>query len=679
MTRGPRRRKDDRAELTELQARLAEVEEALRAIRSGDVDAVVIENPAGVQVYTLEGADRPYRALIEQMQEGAITLERGGMILYCNRSFAEVIGCSMDAVVGGSFVALVAPASRSAVTVLLETGKGRGEFLLQAAGDTEVPVYLSASIVSADGVDRLCLVVTDLRQQKRNEEIVAAGQLARSILEHATEAVAVCDAHARITDVNAAAAKLGGAGAVGRRFAEAFPLQMAHSAQRPDLAPALFDARTAVSAAFTGQVVNGLEVVLDGSDGSARQLLLGAGPLYGPGGLTVGAVITLTEVTDLRRALQREQALRIEAETADKAKDEFLALLGHELRNPLGVARSAVAALDVVGSQDTEAVRLRAMMTRQVDRLARLVGDLLDVARVTAGKIVLDLAPVDVSEMAARTCQSAEVAARAAGHDLVCAGTPVTVYGDAVRLEQVVVNLLDNAVKYTPAGGHIRLSVERHGDDAVLSVTDSGVGITAEVLPKIFDLFAQADTSLDRARGGLGIGLTLVRRLVTMHGGTVTAESEGRGRGSRFVVRLPVTAAGAPGGTAAVPPAAAVPRCIVVVEDNEDAREALRLLLELEGHTVSAEPDGDRGLERILERRPDIALIDIGLPRLDGYEVARRVRLSEGARHVFLVALTGYGQPGDVARAVAAGFDTHLLKPVDPDQLARVIATAPAA
>jgi PAS domain S-box-containing protein len=677
MTRGPRRRTDDRAKLTELRARLAEAEEALRAIRSGDVDAVVIERPGGVQVYTLEGADRPYRALIEQMQEGAVTLERGGMILYCNRRFAEVVGRSMDAVVGGSFVSLVAPASRSAVTVLLETGKGRGEFLLQAAGGAEVPVYLSASIVSADGVDRLCLVATDLRQQKRNEEIVAAGQLARSILEHATEAVTVCDAHARITDVNAAAAKLGGA--VGRRFAEAFPLQMPHSAQRPDLAPELFDARAAVSASLTGQVVNGLEVVLEGSDGSVRQLSLGAGPLWGAGGLIVGAVITLTDVTDLRRALEREQVLRIAAETANRAKEEFLALLSHELRNPLGAARSAVAALDMIGSQDSEAIRLRAMITRQVGRLTRLVDELLDMARVTADKIVLDRAPVDVSEVAARACQSAETAARAAGQDLVFASTPVIVHGDAVRLEQVVVNLLDNAVKYTPAGGHIRLSVEQHGDNAVLSVTDSGVGIAAEAMPTIFDLFSQAETSLDRARGGLGIGLTLVRRLVTMHGGTVTAESEGRGRGSRFVVRLPVTAAGAPGATAAPPPTAAVPRCIVVVEDNEDAREALRLLLELDGHTVSAEPDGERGLERILERRPDIALIDIGLPRVDGYEVARRVRLSEGARHVFMVALTGYGQPGDVARALAAGFDTHLLKPVDPDQLARVIATAPAA
>ena len=679
MARRPGRRTENRRELDELRERLAEAEETLRAIRSGGVDAMVIDGPAGARVYTLEGADRSYRVLVEQMQEGAVTLQRDGLMLYCNRRFAEIVGRSMEAVVGGSFLSMVVPASRSAVTVLLAAGEGRGEFILQAAGGVAVPVYLSASIVSADGVDRLCLVATDLRQHKRNEEIVAAGQLARSIFEHATEAVVVCDGHARITDVNTAAAKLGGAGAVGRSFSEVFPLRMADRVQSAGVAPAFSDAGPAVFAALTGEVVDGLEVALEGRDGAARQLLLGAGPLFGPGAVIVGAVVTLTDVTELRRSLQREQALRVEAETASEAKDEFLALLGHELRNPLAAARNAGVALDAIGHQGAQAIPLRAMITRQVDRLTRLVGDLLDVARVTAGKIVLDRVPVDLREVVARSCESVEAAARAAGHDLAFAGTSVTVHGDAVRLEQVVVNLLENAVKYTPAGGRIHVSVERHGDEAVLSVTDSGVGISAATLPRIFDLFVQARTSLDRAGGGLGVGLTLVRRLVTMHGGIVTAESEGRGRGSRFVIRLPAIAARAAAETPVPPPVAPVRRCIVVVEDNDDVRESLRLLLELDGHTVSAEPDGKQGLERIFERRPDVALIDIGLPRLDGYEVARRVRASGEAHRVFLVALSGYGQPADVARASAAGFDAHLVKPVDLDQLSRVIATIPAA
>jgi CheY-like chemotaxis protein len=239
-------------------------------------------------------------------------------------------------------------------------------------------------------------------------------------------------------------------------------------------------------------------------------------------------------------------------------------------------------------------------------------------------------------------------------------------------LEQVVTNLLANAVKYTPAGGEITVSVRRDGDHAVLAVRDTGVGIRPELLPRVLDLFVQSDRSLERSGGGLGIGLSLVRQLVELHGGTVEAASAGPGRGSTFTVRLPVLAAPADADDAARPAVAGPPRRVLVIEDNDDAREMLRNLLRLFGHEVHEACDGAVGLEEARRLRPDAALIDIGLPGMDGYEVARRIRADlPGAR---LVALTGYGQPEDRERALAAGFDVHLVKPVDPDQLQRLLA-----
>ena len=371
------------------------------------------------------------------------------------------------------------------------------------------------------------------------------------------------------------------------------------------------------------------------------------------------------------RLFGRQEAARAESEAANRTKDEFLAMLGHELRNPLGAIGSAAHVLARTAAGNHATTRASEIIGRQVQHLARIVDDLLDVSRVVAGKIALRLQPADLGEIARRvtTLHGGPAGSR---HVITVQAAPTWVSADPTRLEQVLTNLLANAVKYTPAGGEITVSVHRDGDHAVLSVRDTGVGIRAELLPRVFDLFVQADRSLERSAGGLGIGLTLVRQLVQLHGGTVEASSAGPGRGSTFTVRLPVLADPPDSDDAARPAVAGPARRVLVIEDNEDAREMLRNLLHILGHEVHEACDGASGIEEARRLRPDAALIDIGLPGIDGYEVARRIRAdAPGTR---LVAVTGYGQPEDRERALAAGFDVHLVKPVDPDQLQRLLA-----
>ena len=371
------------------------------------------------------------------------------------------------------------------------------------------------------------------------------------------------------------------------------------------------------------------------------------------------------------RLFGQQEAARAEAEAANRTKDEFLAMLGHELRNPLGAISSAAHVLSRTAGSNNASARASDVIGRQVQHLARIVDDLLDVSRVVAGKVVLRLQPVDLAEIVRRvaTLHGGPAGAR---HVISVHTTPTWVSADPTRLEQVLTNLLANSVKYTPPGGEITVSVRRDGNQAVLAVRDTGVGIRPELLPRVFELFVQGDRSLERSAGGLGIGLTLVRQLVELHGGTVEASSPGAGRGSTFTVRLPVFAAPPDADDAARPATPAPARRVLVVEDNDDAREMLRNLLHLFGHEVHEACDGASGIEQARRVRPDAALIDIGLPGIDGYEVARRIRADvPGAR---LVALTGYGQPEDRERALAAGFDVHLVKPVDPEQLQRLLA-----
>jgi signal transduction histidine kinase/CheY-like chemotaxis protein len=392
--------------------------------------------------------------------------------------------------------------------------------------------------------------------------------------------------------------------------------------------------------------------------------------------ITAWEIRLLQGISDLAGIFLENAQLYRETAEANRAKDEFLATLSHELRNPLGAIANAVAALDRRGrgTEDDIAARLRQIIDRQTRHLTGLVDDLLDVARAAAGKIALSRQPVDLSEVVGGCIRSLRESGRARAHRLTFRAESVIVNADPIRLAQIITNMLDNAVKFTPGGGSVDIDVAREQQDAVLRVSDTGIGIAPEMMPRIFELFTQAEQPMDRSPGGLGIGLAVSRRLVEMHGGTIAAASEGPGRGALFTVRLPVEAAGTPS------PAAPVScddrsRSILIVEDNEDARESLRLLLESLGHRVLAARDGSEGVLMALKHRPEVVLIDLGLPHLDGYEVARALRASPGGTTTLLIAVTGYGQAEDRRRSQQAGFDAHLVKPVSQRLLSSLIGT----
>jgi signal transduction histidine kinase len=383
-----------------------------------------------------------------------------------------------------------------------------------------------------------------------------------------------------------------------------------------------------------------------------------------------------------RAHLAERERVAEELKDAAHRKDEFLAMLAHELRNPLAPVRNALHLMRRQFAGDAVLAQTGTMMERQVAHLVRLVDDLLDVSRITRDKIELRKEPLDLRAVVSRVVESVRPALDERGHHLEVAlpAEPVWVDADPARLEQVLENLLSNAGKYTPPGGHIRCAAGREGGEAVIRVQDDGIGIRPEMQARVFDLFQQADRVPGRVSEGLGLGLTLVRRLVQLHGGTVVVHSAGPGRGSQFVVRLPLAAEAVGRAKESAPspaPARGRPLRILVVDDNVDGAKTLAALLRLEGHEVQVAHDGPAALEAAAAFRPETVLLDIGLPKgMDGYEVARRLQELPVARQTFLVALTGFGQEEDRLRSRAAGFRDHLVKPVDPEVLRGVLARA---
>ena len=364
------------------------------------------------------------------------------------------------------------------------------------------------------------------------------------------------------------------------------------------------------------------------------------------------------------KRLTREMAERQEAERKSEAKDEFLAMLGHELRNPLSAISSAAALIGLPGAGAEVVGRARQIIDRQSRHLSRIVDDLLDLSRAMSGKIRLTRQPLDLASLVNACVDTFKATGRGANFTLDLELAAGWVDGDATRLEQIASNLIDNAFKYTPAGGHIWINVAQTAAEVVLTVRDSGVGIAEELLPHVFDVFVQGAISIDRAQGGLGIGLALVRRLVELHGGSVTASSPGTDAGSTFTVRLPRADR-----VATVLPrvdlnAPAKPS-VLLIEDNDDGREMMATMLDACGYAIRHAPDGLAGVQLAADWLPEVALVDIGLPGIDGYEVARRLRGNADTRHIRLIALTGYGLADDQRRVLEAGFDLHLVKPVD--------------
>ena len=548
-----------RDQLAELRLRLEEAQDTLRAIRSGDVDAFVVEQSGTQRVYTLEGADRPYRMWVESMQQGAATLARDGRVTYCNNHFGELLGASPEALLGLPLRRFIADDQKADYDALLSRGLGGagvGETWLQRADGSGVPVLLSVNALALDGA-ALGVLATDLTVQRHHDRLARA-LAARERLES-----------------------------------------------------------------------------------ELRQV-----------------------VTDLSEA--------------DRRKSEFLAMLAHELRNPLAPIRNALRVLQPPGVDRRSAKPLLAMMQRQVEQMVRLIDDLLDVSRISRGAIELRKSNVELGAIVEQAVEVVRPSCERMQQRLTVTlpAEPIFLNADPTRLVQAIGNLLHNASKFTSQGGSVALNVERGDGHAVLRVRDSGIGIAADQLQRVFELFAQVDASLERSQGGLGLGLTLVKTLVELHGGTVEARSDGIGSGSEFVMRLPRLAA-AP---AAPPPAAgmlapvAKRRRVLVVDDNRDAAESLAAVLELGGHEVRVAYDGLEAVDAAAQTQPELVLLDIGLPKLNGFEAARRIRVECEGRPMMLVALTGWGQDDDRRRSRDSGFDAHLVKPVDPAVLERLLA-----
>ncbi len=532
---------DDRDQTEALRTRLTDAEEMLRAIRQGEIDALVVEGTTGSSVYTLHSADEPYRHLVEEMQEGAVVLTGRGDILYGNARFAALVGEPLETVVGSRVDRFVNPADRDEFEGMVVAGHGRCRSRLVGCDSGTFEVSLSLTTTAGAGGDRLNLIVTDLRE------------------------------------------------------------------------------------------------------------------------------------------LLQARSHRDRAERDSRTKDDFLAMLSHELRTPLGAIAAAVRVLRLTDGPGDAARHAQDAIARQVAHVTHLINDLLDVERVVSGKIRLNRQALDLAAAVRHAAATVAGDTPAERHiDMAC--EPVWVDGDPDRFQQVLTNLIANAIKYSSPGSRIGVTVRAENGDAVITVEDAGVGISPRLLPFIFDLYVQADRTLDHAQGGLGIGLALVRRLVELHGGTIEASSDGEGQGSCFTVRVKAIPSKAPiSVTSASAERRARPRRVLLIEDNDDAREMLRMMLELAGHAVYDAADGVRGLELFDVVRPDVAIIDVGLPRMDGYTVARRIRNRPHGRDMLLLALTGHGSADDAARSSESGFDHHLVKPIDPDRLTSLVGARPGA
>jgi len=493
----------------------------------------------------------------------------------------------------------------------------------------------------------------------------------RQLLEKLPAGAYTCDSDGLITYFNQHATKLWGRSPKLNdpvdRFCGSFKLFST------DGDPIAHDECWMAKALTTDREYNGHEIVIERPDGERLTALAHANPIRDNRGKLLGAVNVLVDISDRKRV---EDILK----DADRSKNEFLATLAHELRNPLAPIRSAAEILHARTPDVPEAQWALEVIDRQVSQMTRLIDDLLDIGRIASNKLELRKERVELRDVLQGAIETSRPLLDACGHDFEAAlpSEDIHLEADPTRLAQVVSNLLNNAAKYTERGGRIRLAAERQGDDAVIRVSDSGIGIPQEMLSRIFEMFTQADRSIDRSQGGLGVGLTLARRLVELHGGTVEARSEGSGTGSEFVVRLPaigrVSMETARGGRRPSVLDFSSSLRVLVVDDNADSAAGLAILLEMTGNEVRTAHDGVEALGAADRFRPDVVLLDIGMPKMDGYEVARTIRRQPWAERTVLIAVTGWGEASDRLRSGEAGFDHHLVKPVDIGGLMELLA-----
>ncbi len=634
-------------------ARLPAAREQLRAIVSLQQKAQVLE----AEVARRREAEWELADFVENAPMALHKVGPDGMILWANQAELDLLGYQPEEYVGHHVTAF--HADQAAIAEIL--GKlRRGEDVhsyparLRCKDGSVKEVLIDSNACFRDGnfAYSRCFTrdATEIREAEKDRALLAA------IVESSDDAIVSKTLDGTIRSWNGGAEWLFGYTA---REAVGRPITLIIPPERHE------EERQILDRLRRGERIDHFETVRVSKDGRRMDISLTISPIRDGVGNIVGASKVARDITDRKRA---EQALR----EADRRKDEFLATLAHELRNPLAPIRNSLHILRMGDGPDRAERELLEVMERQVQHLSRLVDDLLEVSRISRGKISLKKDRLDLAAVLGQAVETSKPLIEAAGHRITVSlpPEPITLNGDLVRLAQIFANLLNNAARYTENGGCITVRARREGSQAVVSIRDTGIGIPRDMLSCVFEMFAQVENPLRRSREGLGIGLSLVRTLVSMHGGTVEAHSEGVGHGSEFVVRLPAAEPDQPApGTARCPGVRAAPAIpshrILAVDDNRDAADSLGHLLRLLGAVVHVAYDGSSALEAMRTHRPSVVLLDIGMPGMDGHEVARRVRQDPELRDLTLIALTGWGQKEDRLRSLEAGFDHHLVKPVD--------------
>ena len=699
------------AEIEQLRKRLEEAEAVVEAIRQGTVDAVVVKAVSEEIVYTLDGAERPYRLLVEAMEQGVAVVNSEGVVLYCNPCLTQLLGRSVHDITGRVIDSFAAEADQVKMPGLWQTLDNKSaceEILLCRQDGTTFPAAVTISVLP---FHKFCLLISDLTQQKYYDELIVSKAALldseiryRRLFETAKDGILILDTESgRITDANP------------------FMSELLGYSHESFLGKELWEIGL-----FGDKVANEAAVRTLQEQGYIRYEHL---PLETTSGLLVEVEVVanayledhhnviqcnIRDITERSRLEKQTQEQTAALAKLDVRKDEFLAMLSHELRNPLAAITNAVQLLSLQKNEDPRQLQARTIIQRQVGQLTRLVDDLMEVSRITSGRIHLQKERTELNSVVERAVETTRALMDQHRNELTVSLSPQPLWinADASRLEQMVVNLLTNADKFTPEGGHIWVTVEAVASDewrgargekeradgpvltthhsplatsdlatpsVVIRVRDTGVGIAAELLPHIFELFTQAARSLDRSQGGLGIGLSLVQRLVEMHDGRVEVSSV-LGEGTEFVVYLPVmlNPGTQPPSQLEVTAEPISPSLrVLVVDDNVDAADSLGLLLKAAGHDARMAYDGVSAVKVALEFRPHVVLLDIGLPRLDGYEVAKRLRQDASSVDVVMVAMTGYGQATDKLRSQDAGFNHHLVKPADFGEVQQILATVP--
>jgi len=614
---------------------------------------------------TLKTRERFLDGILGSITDPFMTLDESWRCTFANEALARLLGTIPGELLGRNvWEVLPEDAGRESRPALFRSMAQRAS----VEYDADYPEWKRSFQVVAYPMEDggLAVFLRDVTALKGAEAALRESEnRVRTLGEAAPMIVSLADAEGRIAYVNEFCLEF--TGKPSEAFAGDGWLDSVHAEDRVRTREAWYRAVSA-GAPFEAEYRFGA------ADGTWRWLLARGRPVRGPDGHIAHWVAC---AVDVHAGKSAEEAAR----EADRRKDEFLAVLSHELRNPLAPITNCLYILDRAVPGGEEARNAQVVLERQVRQLARMVDDLLDVTRIAQGKIRLQRTRVDLDELARRTIEDHRTLFEARDIDLQFEPTdgPVLVDGDWSRLGQALGNLLQNAAKFTERNGRVvvSLGVDAAAREAVLKVADTGVGITSEVLHRMFEPFVQADRTLDRSKGGLGLGLALVKGIVELHDGRIVARSAGRERGSEFVLRIPLELSRSQPSDVKQQGRAPVPRRVLIIEDNVDAAQSLRMLLGFSGHEVEVAYDGPEGIEKALDFRPEVILCDIGLPDMDGYDVARTLRSDPRTRDAFLVALSGYALPEDLQRAAAAGFDRHVAKPPHPERLQDVLADVP--